>query len=94
MEQPLKSWVPSIAPANLELYTGDLFSAWQGDFLVAGLVPGDVRRVDMEDGRAVAEEVLFEELQSRIRAVQMAPDGSLYILTDGADGKVVRAVPN
>jgi len=94
MEQPLKYWVPSIAPANLELYTGDLFAAWQGDFLVAGLVPGDVRRVDMEDGVAVGEEILFAEIGERIRGVQMAPDGSLYILTDGDAGSVIRVTPN
>lgn len=94
MEQPVKYWVPSIAPANLELYTGELFAGWQGDFLVAGLVPGDVRRVDMEGGVAVGEEILFSEIGSRIRGVQMAPDGSLYILTDGDEGTVVRATPN
>jgi len=94
MEQPVKYWVPSIAPASLELYTGSLFAAWQGDFLVSGLVPGDVRRVDMENGVAVGEEILFAEIESRIRDVKMAPDGSLYILTDGEDGMVMRATPN
>lgn len=93
MEQPLKYWVPSIAPASFDLYTGSLFPSWQGDFLVAGLVPGDVRRVDMENGAAVDEEILFDELGSRIRQVKMAPDGSLYILTDGEGGKVIRATP-
>jgi len=94
MEQPLKYWVPSIAPANLELYSGSLFPAWSGDFLIAGLVPGDVRRIDLEGGDIVGEEILFAELESRIRAVQMAPDGSLYILTDGEGGKVLRVTPN
>lgn len=94
MEQPIKYWVPSIAPASLELYTGSLFAAWQGDFLVSGLVPGDVRRVDMEDGVVVGEEILFAEIESRIRDIRMAPDGSLYILTDGEDGSVMRATPN
>ncbi len=93
MEQPLKYWVPSIAPANMDLYTGDLFPAWQGDFLIAGLVPGDVRRIDREGGEIVGEEILFADLESRIRAVQMAPDGSLYLLTDGAGGKVLRVTP-
>jgi len=94
MEQPVKYWVPSIAPASLELYTGSLFAVWQGDFLVSGLVPGDVRRVDMENGVAVGEEILFSEIESRIRDVKMAPDGSLYILTDGENGSVMRATPN
>ena len=94
MEEPVKYWVPSIAPANLKLYSGSLFPAWSGDFLIAGLVPGDVRRIDLEGGDIVGEEILFAELESRIRAVQMAPDGSLYILTDGEGGKVLRVTPN
>ena len=93
VEEPIKYWVPSIAPASLELYTGDLFEAWRGDFLVAGLVPGDVRRVDMEDGQVVGEEILFAEFGSRIRDVRMGPDGALYVLTDGEDGKVIRVTP-
>ena len=93
MEQPLKYWVPSIAPASMDLYTGSLFPEWTGDFFIAALVPGDVRRIDMEDGRIVGEEILFAELESRIREVRMAPDGSLYILTDGEDGKVLRVTP-
>lgn len=93
MEQPIKYWVPSIAPADMELYTGDLFPQWQGDLLVAGLVPGDVRRIDMEKGQVMGEEILLSELESRIRGVKMAPDGSLYVLTDGEDGQVLRLTP-
>ncbi|MEQ9519356.1 MAG: PQQ-dependent sugar dehydrogenase [Parvibaculum sp.] len=93
VEDPIKYWVPSIAPASLELYTGDLFAKWKGDFFVSGLVPGDVRRVDMEGGTVVGEEILFAEFGSRIRDVRMGPDGALYVLTDGEGGKIIRVTP-
>jgi aldose sugar dehydrogenase len=50
-------------------------------------------RVTLAGGRPVAEESLFAELDARIRDVRMAPDGSLVLLTDAQDGKVLRVVP-
>jgi glucose/arabinose dehydrogenase len=40
----------------------------------------------------VAEERLLTDLNARIRAVNEGLDGSLYVLTDGADGKLLRLV--
>ena len=93
MEQPLKYWVPSIGPSGFALYQGDAFPAWRGDFLVGALVNKEVRRVDMEDGQAVAEEPLFSELDARIRDVRVGPDGFLYLLTDSETGKLIRVKP-
>lgn len=92
-EQPLKYWVPSIAPSGFALYEASLFPEWQGDFFVGGLVPGDLRRIDMEDGKVIGEEVLLSEVGERVRDVRVAPDGSLYVLTDGEDGRILRLVP-
>ena len=39
------------------------------------------------------EERLLTDLRERIRDVRMAPDGTLYLLTDARDGKVLRLVP-
>ena len=44
-------------------------------------------------GKVVAEEPLFAELNARIREVRQAPDGSIYIITDGPDGAVVQVTP-
>ena len=43
--------------------------------------------------KVVEEEILFSELSSRIRDIRSGPDGFLYIITDGAAGKVVRVSP-
>ena len=93
MEQPLLHWTPSIAPSSMALYTGEHFPQWRGDLLVGALVAKEVRRVDLEAGEAVGQESLFGELDARIRAVTMGLDGHLYLLTDGAQGKLLRVAP-
>ncbi len=93
MEQPAWFWVPSIAPSGLAWYGGDAFPQWQGDLFVGALVNKDVRRLDMQDGKIVGEEVLFGEINERIRDVRAGPDGYLYLLTDSNKGKLIRVKP-
>ncbi len=90
MAQPEKYWVPSIAPSGLSVYEGDLFAAWQGDLLLGALVDQEVRRVDLSGRRVVGEEVLFEELNARVRDVRVGPEGALYVLTPD---RIVRITP-
>ncbi|MEX2489019.1 MAG: PQQ-dependent sugar dehydrogenase [Pseudomonadales bacterium] len=91
--QPLHHWTPSIAPSGLALYDGNMFPDWRGDLFVGALVDREVRRLVMEDGRVVDEHALFSELGARIRDVRVGPDGSLYILTDSDQGKIIRVLP-
>ena len=93
MQQPLVYWVPSIAPAGMTMYRGDLFADWRGDLFVAALAEKSVRRLDMENGQIVDQHVLFEELDERIRDVRAGPDGALYLVTDGTEGRVLRVTP-
>ena len=98
MEQPIKHWIPSIAPSDITFYTGSLFSKWFGSIFISALVPGDVRRVTLKNNIFISEEIMFKEIQSRIRSIKMAPDGSLIILTDGAkgentSGKMIKVLP-
>ncbi len=97
MTEPVHVWVPSIAPSGMALYRGGMFPDWDGDLLVAALIPGDadtpsghVRRVDLEDGQVVGEEVLFGEVGARIRDVRVGPDGAVWLLTDEAEGRLIR----
>ena len=89
MEQPIKYWVPSIAPSSMLLYRGDMFPQWQGDLFISALVPGDVRRLELDGQTVMGEETLWGEL-GRIRHVGEAPDGSLILVTDGSKGKLIR----
>ena len=92
MEQPIKFWVPSIAPSGMTYYDGDLFPDWKGSLFISALVPGDVRRLDLEGENIVSEEVLFNKI-GRIRNIVTAPDGSLVMVTDSNKGKLYRVTP-
>jgi glucose/arabinose dehydrogenase len=94
MEQPLKYWVPSIAPSGFALYDGDRFPQWQGSFLVGALVDREVRRVTLNANGTTSEEALFSELDERIRDVRVSPDGAVYLVTDGNPGSIVRVDPD
>ncbi|MCA3693278.1 PQQ-dependent sugar dehydrogenase [Aquidulcibacter sp.] len=94
MEQPLVYWVPSIAPSSMVFYTGDLFPQWKGDLLVTALAGQQIRRIDLENGAVKAQETLLTEREERYRAMVQAPDGSLIVLTDDPEGKVLRLSPN
>lgn len=91
MEQPRTYWVPSIAPAGMALYDGDQFPQWRGHLFIAALAEKSVRRVVLGDeGEAVEQEVLFQDVDQRMRDVRNAPDGSLVLLTDEPEGQVLR----
>lgn len=94
MVDPEIVWVPSIAPAGMSVYRGDMFPEWQGDLLVAALIAGDaetasghLRRVNLASG---AQEILLGELEARLRDVRVAADGSLLVVTDDAEGQLIR----
>ena len=89
MEQPIKYWVPSIALSGMALYEADMFPSWKGNLFISAMKPGDLRRLELDGGNVVNEEILFSEL-GRIRNVITAPDGSLILATDGAEGKIIR----
>ena len=91
--QPLLQWTPSIAPSSMTMYKGSLFPEWDGDLLVSALAARSLVRVDMKDGKAINQTVMLKDLGERIREVSVGPDGSLYLLIDGRNGKVLRLTP-
>jgi glucose/arabinose dehydrogenase len=94
MEQPVYYWDPVIAPSGAAFYTGTAFPAWHGNLLVGSLNPGGLVRLVLRDGRVAAEErYRGRELSARIRDVAQGADGSVYLLTDSSDGRVLRLTP-
>jgi glucose/arabinose dehydrogenase len=90
---PVVVWVPSIAPSGFTLYRGDKFPRWQGDFFVGALAERSIRRVRIDKGHWVEQEILLRELDARIRDVRTGPDGFIYVLTDSDNGQVLRLSP-
>ncbi len=93
LQQPSYYWDPSIAPSGMIFYTGDLFPDWKGDIIVGALKYRMLVRLDVEDGKVVAEERLLKSVGARIRAIAQGPDGALYVATDSADGRILRVAP-
>ena len=91
MEQPVKYYIPSIAPSGMTFYSGEAFPQWQGDLFIGALKLTHLNRLVMRDGQVQAEERLLEELAYRVRNVVQGPDGLLYLLGD--DGMVLRLQP-
>ena len=91
MEQPIKYWVPSIAPSGMTFYEGKMFPEWRGSLFISALVPGDVRRIEVDKDKVKKEEILFNDV-GRIRDIVSSPDGSLILATDGPNGKLIRVV--
>ena len=90
-EQPLFYWDPSIAPSGLASYQGDMFPEWKGDLIVGSLKFALVSRLDRDDaGKILDEERMFEGEFGRIRDINVAPDGSIWLLTDEEDGQIIR----
>ena len=90
MEQPIHIWTPSIAPSGLAIYEGEMFPEWQGDLFVGALVDAEVRRLEMSDGQVVSEQAEFPEISDRVRDIRIAPDGAIFVLTDGNPGSILR----
>ncbi|MFW5823522.1 MAG: PQQ-dependent sugar dehydrogenase [Marinobacter sp.] len=93
MAQPLHYWDPSIAPSGMAFYTGEDFPQWQGDLFVGALKMEKLVRLELDGREVTEEEDLLTGLGERIRAVEMGPDGDLWLLTDSSDGEVLRIRP-
>ena len=101
IETPLIVWLPAIAAAGMEVYTGEQFPAWQGNLFVGSLRMGGIpgtghlqRIVFNENMEELRRELLLTEFRQRIREVREGPDGKLYVLTDDEqDGALLRIEP-
>jgi aldose sugar dehydrogenase len=93
MEQPIKYWVPSIAPSGMAFYTGDLFPAWRGSLFVGALAGQMLVRLELRGDTVGAEERLLHQLRERIRDVRAGPDGALWLATDNSAGRILRVAP-
>ena len=92
MEQPLKVYIPSIAPGSLMLYTGEAFPEWKNSLFSGALKLRHINRVPIINSNQLGEEDrLLEDLNERIRALKQSPEGWIYFSTDS--GKIYRLKP-
>ncbi|MBR0557115.1 PQQ-dependent sugar dehydrogenase [Ciceribacter sp. L1K23] len=83
-EQPVYYWDPVIAPSGMAYYNAEAIPEWQNAFLVGGLVSRGIVVLHMEGDRVAHEERV--NLDARIRDVKVAPDGSVFAVTEQRGG--------
>tara|TARA_Y100000590_G_scaffold161408_1_gene185078 strand:- start:488 stop:1645 length:1158 start_codon:yes stop_codon:yes gene_type:complete len=90
-DMPLISWIPSIAPSNIQFYNKNMFKDWRGDLLVTSLKFRMLIRLEIENNKVIDEEIILrgckifnEPCQNigRIRDIEIDKNGSIYIITD------------
>ena len=92
LAKPVIYWVPVIAPGNLMFYKGSAFPQWNGSALIGGLASEAIVRVTF-DGKGGAKAVQRWDIGKRVRDIEEAPDGSLWMLEDAAPGGLYHLMP-
>jgi glucose/arabinose dehydrogenase len=90
MEQPLYFWDPAIGPTGMAFYDGKLIPEWRHNLFVAAHMGQHIARLVLDGHRVVGEERLLLDQKQMMRWVGQGPDGALWVLTDDADGRLIR----
>ncbi|KAH8891463.1 soluble quino protein glucose dehydrogenase [Thozetella sp. PMI_491] len=92
MTAPKAFWVPVISPGGLIIYKGDLFSSWKGNAIIVGLSSQQIVRVTITGD--MAKEAQRIPMGKRMRGIREDKDGAIWVLEDGAGGKLMKLTPN
>lgn len=92
LAKPMIYWNPVIAPGNLVFYNGSLFPQWKGSALLGGMATQTLNRITF-DGKGGASPAERWDVGHRIRDVEVAPDGAVWMLEDADVGGLFRLTP-
>ena len=91
---PAAHWLPtSIAPSGMAFVTSERYPGWKGQLFIGSLRAQALIRIELAGAVVVKQDRLLQNLNERIRDVRQGPDGYLYLLTDNADGRILRVLP-
>jgi glucose/arabinose dehydrogenase len=92
IEQPVYFWDPSPALSGFDVYQGEMFPELEGAFLIGALAHEALIVLPRDETGAISgdEARFFEGELGRIRDVTVAPDGSIWLLTDESAGEIIR----
>ena len=93
-EAPEIWWTPSISPASLMVYSGDVFADWHGNLLAGGLSSRAIIRIDVSGNDAIEAERY--PMGAPIRSVVQGPEGALWVLEDESregTGRLLKLTP-
>ena len=91
---PAAHWLPSsIAPSGMAFVTSERYPGWKGQLFIDSLRAQALIRIELAGAVVVKQDRLLQNLNERIRDLRQGPDGYLYLLTDNADGRILRVLP-
>lgn len=91
LAKPVIYWTPVLAPGNLMFYSGDMFPQWKGSAFATGLVSRALHRIEVHGASATPAE--HWTVGFRVRDVEQAPDGALWLIEDDHEGGLYRLTP-
>ncbi len=91
--KPAIFWTPVIAPGDMIFYRGDMFPDWKGQALIAALGTTNIVRVDTDAATGTATEEARYAFPQRLRDIAEAADGSLWVVEDTPNGRLLRLTP-
>ncbi len=90
---PKAWWNPVISPSSLMFYTGDKFTAWQGNAFISGLSSMSIIRVTVNAQTGAAAEAQRFVMGKRMRGLKQGPDGNIWAIEDGMGGRLLKLSP-
>jgi glucose/arabinose dehydrogenase len=91
LAKPVIYWTPVLAPGNLMFYSGAMFPKWKGSAFAGGLVSRALHRIEVHG--AIATPAEHWTVGFRVRDVEQAPDGALWLIEDDDEGGLYRLTP-
>jgi glucose/arabinose dehydrogenase len=88
---PVLSWNPVIAPSDMLIHSGKLFSGWRGEALMTGLSTQAIIRVSL-DGETAREAARYP-MGKRLRSLTEGPDGAVWVAEDGKGARLLKLTP-
>ena len=89
-EAPKLDWTPVISPSSLIFYTGQMFPKWQDKAIIGGLSSKVLIIVDTT--AQPVKEIQRIDMKERIRGLQQAKDGSIWVIEDGKHADLIQLV--
>jgi glucose/arabinose dehydrogenase len=93
IESPYHVWKKSPGLSGMAFLVGHPESAWNDSLFLGALADRNLIRLSLQGDRIVGEERLLGNLEARIRDVRVGGDGSVYVLTDEENGRLLRLQP-
>ena len=91
LAKPVIYWTPVLAPGNLMFYSGAMFPEWKGSAFASGMVTRALHRIEVHGATATPAE--HWTVGFRVRDVEQAPDGALWLIEDDHAGGLYRLTP-